>query len=148
MGRVDALWVKRAKRGPMDPVERARLVAHEGVAGNADYRTMRQITLISTEAWREAEAALGRPCDPRARRANLMVSGVDLEESRGRVLTVGGVRLHLRGETRPCERMDEECAGLRAALGPHWRAGAWGEILDDGEIAVGDTVEFVGASGS
>ena len=145
MGRLEAIWLKRAKRAPMDPVERARLVAHEGVEGNADYRTMRQITLISAEGWREAETALGRTVDPRARRANLMVSGVDLENSRGRILAVGGLRLHLRGETRPCERMDEECAGLRAALGPHWRAGAWGEVLDDGEIAVGDAVEFVGS---
>jgi MOSC domain-containing protein YiiM len=149
VGKLEAIWKKRARRGPMDPVERVRLVAGEGIVGNADYRAQRQVTLLALEGWRAAEAALGRGVDPRARRANLLVSGVDLAGGRGRVLAVGPVRLRLRGETTPCDRMDEACPGLRAALASDWRAGAWADVLDDGEIALGDRVEWVApAAGS
>lgn len=145
MSRLEAIWLKRAKRGPMDPRQRARLLAGQGIEGNADFCTLRQVTLLAAERWREAEAELGFEVDPTARRANLLLSGVDLKRSRQRVLRIGTVRILLRGETRPCERMNEACPGLRRALEPDWRAGAWGEVLDDGEIAVGDAVEWVDA---
>jgi MOSC domain-containing protein YiiM len=142
MARLAGIWIKRARRGPMDPSPSARLLAGRGIAGNADFLTPRQVTIVAAERWREAEAELGRPVDPVARRANLLVEGIDLRENRGRRLRVGAVRLLVRGETRPCERMDEAAPGLRAALSRDWRAGAWGEILDDGEIAVGDFVAW------
>lgn len=46
------------------------------------------------------------------------------------------------GEVRPCEQMDEAMPGLKAAMSVPWGGGAFGEILDDGEIAVGDTVSL------
>jgi MOSC domain-containing protein YiiM len=142
MARVVALWLKRARRGPMDPVERVEAKAGRGLLGNADQGGPRQVTLLDRTRWRDAEAELGTAVDPRARRANLMIEGLDLREQRGRVLRAGGVRMRIRGETRPCERMDEAHAGLRAALAPEWRAGAYAELLDDGEIAIGDAVEW------
>ena len=50
--------------------------------------------------------------------------------------------LRINGETRPCERMDEARPGLRHALTPPWRGGAYGEVLDDGEIELGAPVEW------
>jgi MOSC domain-containing protein YiiM len=38
--------------------------------------------------------------------------------------------------------MDEALPGLREALRPNWRAGVYGEVLNDGEIAVGDPVQW------
>ena len=64
----------------------------------------------------------------------------DLVGARGRVLRVGGCRLRVLGETRPCERMDEALDGLREAMKPAWGGGAFAEVLDDGLIAVGDPV--------
>ena len=57
-----------------------------------------------------------RAADPSARRANLMVRGRELSESRGRILCVGASRILVRGETRPCRQMDEAFPGLQAAL--------------------------------
>jgi MOSC domain-containing protein YiiM len=138
MARLVAIWLKRARRGPMDAVERAEAVAGRGLAGNADQGGHRQVTLLDVGRWSDAERELGAEVDPRARRANLMTEGIDYRESRGRVLRIGGVRVRLLGETRPCGRMDEARPGLRRALEPEWRAGAYGELLDDGELALGD----------
>lgn len=138
MGRVEAIWLKRAKRGPMDPVERATLVAGEGIEGDANRgRVRRQVTVIDRSAWERATAELGVDIDPSARRANVMVSGVELEESRGRVLRLGPCRVRIGGETTPCHRMDEAREGLQRALGPEWRGGVHGVVLDGGELAVG-----------
>ncbi len=142
-GRLEAIWIKRAHRGPMDPRERARMVAGRGLENNADQGGKRQVTLLSAEAWADVDAELGAEVDPRARRANLFVHGLDLEESRGRTLEVGGCRILIGGETRPCRRMDEAFPGLQEALVPHWRAGAYGEVVDGGEVAVGDAVRWV-----
>ena len=139
-GTLEAIWIKRMKRGPMDPQTRARTVAQHGLEGNANVGLRRQVTIISAEAWARAEAEVGSPIDPAMRRANLMVRGLDLAHTRGRVLRVGACRIEIGGETRPCHRMDEAAPGLRQALDPDWRAGIYGVVLDDAEIAVGEPV--------
>ncbi|HTQ79907.1 MAG TPA: MOSC domain-containing protein [Thermoanaerobaculia bacterium] len=150
-GRLRAIFIKRMKRGPMDPKERAELVAGRGLVGNADQGRRRQVTLIEEERWADAlaeiaeipeVAELGAHLDPRTRRANLLISGFPLKGTRGRILTIGACRLRILGETRPCERMDEACRGLRKALDPDWRAGAFAEVLTGGEIALGDELAW------
>jgi MOSC domain-containing protein YiiM len=125
----------------MDPVPRATVVAGRGIAGDANQGSTRQVTVLSDRDWIEVTAGPGTP-DPIVRRANLLVSGVDLLNSRHKILQVGSVRIRLLGETRPCERMEEARAGLRAAMSVPYGGGAFGEVLDDGEIAVGDEVRL------
>jgi MOSC domain-containing protein YiiM len=142
-GKLEAIWLKRMRMGPMDPVEQARLKADRGLVGNADQGGKRQVTLIEKEIWESLMQALKAELNPSARRANLMVSGIRLAESRHRVLRIGPCRIRIYGETRPCEQMDEALPGLRQALSDNWGGGAFGEVLDDGEIAVGDPVQWV-----
>lgn len=145
MGSIAQIWLKRAKRGPMDRVDSAELVAGRGLRGNANQGGKRQITIIDEDAWRAACAELGIDVEPSKRRANVMLRGVDLERTRGRMLRLGGCVIRIYGEVTPCERMDEAQPGLRAALKPHWRGGAFGEIVEGGTIRVGDTADWVEA---
>ena len=141
-GRLEAIWIKRAHHGPMDPVPSARLLATRGLVGNADQGRRRQVTLIEREVWDQLMAELGAAVSPAARRANLMVSGLPLAGSRDRILRVGSCRLLVGGETRPCERMEQAWPGLRAAMGRNWSGGVYAQVLDDGEIAVGDEIAW------
>ena len=141
-GRLDQVWRKRFRRGPMDPVAGAALRAGRGLRDSADAGGRRQVTILSAERWARVCARLGAALDPGLRRANLLVSGVDLERSTNRVLRVGSCRIRIVGETRPCERMDDAHPGLLAALDPPWAGGAYGEVLDDGDVAVGDPVRW------
>ena len=141
-GRVEQIWLKRGQRGAMDAVDVATLVEGRGVQDSANFGSHRQVTLISLERWLEILSELGADVDPSARRADLMVSGVDLESSRGRLLTIGSCLLRVGGEVKPCERMDEAWRGLRAAMAPHWGGGAWGEVLRGGDISVGEPVSW------
>jgi MOSC domain-containing protein YiiM len=141
-GEVAAIWIKRVRSGPMDAVLTARAVAGRGLVGNADQGRRRQVTLIEEEVWQELMARLQADAPPSGRRANLMLRGVRLADTRGRVIRVGAVRLRIAGETKPCERMDELLPGLREAMHPGWRGGAFAEVLDDGVVAVGDRAEW------
>ena len=142
MSELRQIWIKRMKGGPMDHADRARVVAGKGIVGNANQGGKRQVTIVSDRHWGEVTAPLGQTPDPRLRRANLLVSDVDFTDTRGKILTIGAVRIRIHGETRPCEQMEAAVPGLRAAMSVPWGGGAFGEILDDGDIAIGDRVEL------
>ena len=104
----------------MDPLSRVELRAGAGLVDDAKRSRTRQVTIVSRERWKAVAEALGQHVDPVLRRANLLISGVDLENSRGNILRVGSGRLRVNGETRPCERMDEPLPGLRAERRHRW----------------------------
>ena len=138
MGTLQAIWLKRAHRGVMDAVREALAIPAKGLAGDVNTSRRRQVTIIEREVWDDLMNHLGASADPSGRRANLMVSGVSLYDTRGQVLRIGDVRLLIGGETTPCERMDDVVPGLRAAMRPRWGGGVFARVLDEGPIAVGD----------
>jgi MOSC domain-containing protein YiiM len=144
--RVDAIWIKRARRGVMDPVTHAMAIEGKGLDGNAGLSRFRQVTLIEREAWDVMMQELSADIDPSARRANIMVSGCSLRETRDQLLAIGQVRLRVMGETKPCERMDEALPGLREVMQRDWRGGVFAQVIEGGPIAVGDPVRFLDRS--
>jgi MOSC domain-containing protein YiiM len=142
-GTVVSIWIKRAHRGVMDPVDEAEAIAGHGLAGNADRSRRRQVTIIDEAAWKTAAAETGHDVDPSKRRANIMLRGVDLAQSRGKHLRIANCLIRILGETTPCERMEEAQPGLRNALRPNWRAGVFGEIVEGGPLRIGDAAELI-----
>ncbi len=141
-GRLEAIWQKRAHRGPMDALEAGELIAGEGLAGSVGRSRRRQVTIIEREVWDRVQEELLAAIPYSARRANLMISGIQLFDTRDRILRIGTTVLRIGGHTTPCERMDEACEGLRAKLEPRWGGGAFAQVLEGGPIRVGDAVAW------
>lgn len=142
-GQLHAIWVKRMRQGPMDGAEAVVLRAGRGLVGNANQGGRRQVTVMELEAWDAFMRQLGASLPTSARRANLIVRGIRLRDRRGHVLRIGACRIRIFGETKPCERMDEALSGLRGVMWANWGGGAFGEVLDDGRITVGDPVSWI-----
>ena len=143
MAQLTRIWLKPVKGEPLQEVERASVRSNHGLVGNAERGGRRQVTVLSAEDWEAANAQAGSELDPSARRANILVTGLgDLVESTGQVLKVGGARIQVTGETRPCSLMDAAHQGLRAAMEVSWRGGVHGIVLNDADLAVGDEVSW------
>ena len=73
-GHLHAIYLKRFKKGPMDPKETATWWP-AGARRQRQPGGRRQVILLAEEGWTEATAELGVDLDPATRRGNLLLSG-------------------------------------------------------------------------
>ena len=139
-GKLIGIWIKRTHGGPMEAVDQAKLVEGWGLEGNALQLGERQETMMGKEAWDEMMSLLRTDADPSTRRANLLVVGIRLANTRGRILRVGSCRLRVWGETRPCRQMDAAVPGLKVVMAQNWRGGIFAEVLEGGQISPDEPV--------
>jgi MOSC domain-containing protein YiiM len=137
-GRLEAIFLRPGARLPVRRVERALAIAGVGLDGDHADGGKRQVTVLSREGWDAACRELGAAVDPRVRRANLLVSGIDLAATIDGELRIGDVRIEVLGETRPCELLEAPGRiGLCAALRPGRRGGVHGRVVAGGELRCG-----------
>jgi len=147
IGRIIGLARREAPYAPMELLERGSIHLDTGL--EHDFRgkrpappkePKRQVTILAREAWEAACAELGRAVPWTARRANMLVEGIDLPRRTGDVMAIGDVRLQVMADVYPCSRMDEAAPGLQEALKPDWRGGVGCRVIRGGEVAVGDPI--------
>lgn len=138
-GRVLGIARREIKRGPMLALEHVEISKSAGVTGDSRGRPgPRQVTVLSAGAWLEACAIAATDLPWLARRANLLVDGLDLRHATGAVLRLGDeIELLVTGELDPCRRMDEAAPGLRLALADDWRGGVTCRVQRGGLLTVG-----------
>ena len=142
MGKVIGITTRIEERAPMVVYASAKVSFNHGVGD--DYRGLkqndRQVTVMSEESWNSVCTSFGRKFHWTTRRANILISGIDLENSTGKLLKIGDFFLEITGELKPGNRMDEEINGLKNALSPNWRGGVTCKILKEGIVNEGDEV--------
>lgn len=126
----------------MEPLDTVNVTKEAGLDGDRRGRTEdRQVTVLAIENWQAACADAGAGDLPwTVRRANLLVDGVDLPREIGARLRIGGVLFEIRMEVDPCSRMEKAHAGLREALVPDWRGGVACNVIEEGLLTLGDSV--------
>lgn len=117
----------------------ADITVENGLIGDYKGTTKRQITVLSEEAWTETCADLKTNLPWLCRRANLLVSGLELENTIGNYLSIGDVLLEIIGETTPCVKMNDAHGDLLNALIPNWRGGVSCRVVQGGKIKMGDS---------
>lgn len=124
---------------PMAELDEVAIDRQHGVAGENRRSGRRQVTVLGLEGWQAACRDAGTDLPWTTRRANLLLEGVALPETKGRRLRIGEVLLEITGETAPCNIMESAHPGLRAALKPGWRGGVTCRVLEGGRVRVGDS---------
>ena len=151
-GRLVAIYVAAAAGAPMEARDRIDALAGAGLrddryaTGTGTYsgtgRGARDVTLIEREAVDAVRTEDGT-IDVREdqTRRNLVTEGVALNHLVGRTFRVGSIRMRGLRLAEPCVYLEQltSLVGVRAAL-VH-RGGLRAEILDDGELRVGDSIE-------
>lgn len=141
MAKLLGIAIKRAKRAPMELVQQIALTPERGLEG--DHRGApgkRQVTLLSLADWQRACRELNIELPWHARRANLLVDELPLDQITGMLISLGDAVLEVTGETDPCERMEAVHAGLFAALAKEWRGGVTCRVRRSGLLTVGMAV--------
>jgi MOSC domain-containing protein YiiM len=129
-------------------VERVRAIAGKGLEGDryaagtgtfSDRPGKRDVTLIETEALEAYERESGKRLSGAESRRNLLTQGVRLNDLVGRDFQVGAVRMRGLRWSEPCTHLarlthPETLGGL-----VH-RGGLVAEVLNDGELQVGDGI--------
>ena len=145
MGNVLGISARIESRAPMVVFASAKVSFKHGVGDDSRglKRNGRQITIMSKEAWEDTLSDLGQDLHWTTRRANILIEGIGLENTTGKVLKVGSFLVEITGELNPCYRMDEQADGLTKALTPNWRGGVTCKLLREGIVNENDSVTFM-----
>ena len=142
-GKVLAIARRSRSREPMETLDAATVTVEAGVDG--DHRGKlrdRQVTVLAKESWDAACQDLERELPWTTRRANILVEGLALAGEVGATIRIGDLELLITDETDPCLVMEQQAAGLKAALTPDWRGGVTCRVASGGDIRVGDVAEL------
>ena len=145
-GKVEALYLRPARRVDVQQVGAALAVASQGLRGDRSSGGKRQVTLLQAEHLPVIAALMGlAQLDAALLRRNIVVSGINLLAAKSLfkdqplLLAIGPVLLEITGPCEPCSRMEEALGpGGYNALRGH--GGLTARILSGGQIQVGAAV--------
>ena len=145
-GRVEGIFVTPERGTLPAPVERVRALAGRGLEGNRylfeEAEPGKALTLIAAEALERLEAEQGIALSAAASRRNVLTRGVDVNALVGRRFTIGEVECVGVELCEPCSHL-ESLTVPGVITGLVHQAGLNADIVNDGEIAVGDPVAAI-----
>ena len=145
-GRVEGIFIAPRKGDLPAPVDRVRALAGQGLEGNRYFFDAappgNALTLIAAEAIEAAAAETGIEITAAASRRNVLTRGIDVNALVGKRFRVGDVECYGVELCEPCRTLEgyTQRGAIKAFV---HRGGLNADILNDGEIAVGDPVRPV-----
>ena len=142
-GELVWIGVSSGRRSSIQELQEVEIQEGTGLVGDHHATRgggKRQVTLIQAEHLPVIAALAGlSEVSPETLRRNLVVSGLNLSATRGRILAIGDARLRVTGPCAPCSRMEHALGpGGYNAMRGH---GGWcAEILASGDIETGAPV--------
>jgi MOSC domain-containing protein YiiM len=144
-GRVEGIFLAGEHGELPHPVERVRALAGRGLEGDryffadGDAKPGRAITLIAAEALEGMASERGIELPPGASRRQVHTRGIDVNALVGRRFRIGAVECEGVELCEPCSHL-ESMTQPGVIQGLVHRGGLNADLLNDGEIAVGDQV--------
>jgi len=143
-GHVEAINVRETSEAAAVSVQRMRLVAGRGLEGDRYYAPAgagsgEALTLIAAEALEGLEADTGIRLSAADSRRQVLTRGIDLNALVGREFTVGSVRCRGVELCEPCAHL-QSVTQEGVLKGLVHRGGLRADVLNDGDVAVGDAV--------
>jgi MOSC domain-containing protein YiiM len=143
-GRVEAIFLAEERAAPVYPVERAEVHAGRGLVGDRKYfaggaKPGGALTLIAQEALEGMASEHGIRLPPGASRRQVHTRGIDLNALVGRRFRVGGLECVGVELCEPCAHL-ESITQPGVIKGLVHRGGLNADVLNDGQISVGDAV--------
>jgi MOSC domain-containing protein YiiM len=144
-GRVEGIFIGPERTVPA-PVDHVLAVAGKGLEGNRYFwedgsaKPGQALTLIAAEALEALQAEHGIELSAAESRRNVLTRGIDVNALVGKRFRVGKVECYGVELCEPCSHL-ESVTQPGIIKGLVHRAGLNADILNDGEIAVGDPVE-------
>ena len=143
-GRVEAIYLADERAAPVYSVERAEVHAGKGLVGDRKYfadgaKTGGALTLIALEALEAMAAEDGIELPPGASRRQVHTRGIDLNALVGRRFRVGEVECLGVELCEPCAHL-ESLTQPGVIKGLIHRGGLNADVLNDGQISIGDAV--------
>ena len=139
-GRVESIHVVAETAGPPEARERVSVVAGRGIEGDRKFDSNHDLTLVEAEALERLTEDTGIELGPGESRRQVMTRGVSLNELLGKRFRVGELECVGEELCEPCDHLQSltQPGVLRGLV---HRGGLCAEVVSDGEIAVGDSVE-------
>jgi len=156
-GTIEGIFIAGEEGGPVRSVDDVRAVAGRGLEGDRYFAATagpwvregegRDVTLIEAEALEGLAADTGIDLAPGASRRQVVTRGLALNDLVGRRFRIGDVEVVGRELADPCRHL-EQLTRDGVLKGLVNRGGLRAEILEDGEISVGDAVTVLDADGA
>ena len=154
-GTVLAIYIAPKPEELPRAVERVRALPGRGLHGDryaagigtfSTHKGQRDVSLIESEAIEAFERESGISLSAAESRRNILTSGARLNDLVGKEFQIGAVRMRGLRLCEPCThlvRLTKQPATLRGLV---HRGGLYAAILNEGEVAVGDSIDGFGQS--
>lgn len=153
---IERLFISPQPGAPMVTKGQIKALAHQGIEGDrhcggTDWPGQ-NLTLVEAEEIEVFCQLLGQPADLALSRRNLVTRGVRLNALVGRHFRIGDCRLYGVELCEPCGSLGRRLENTTydaAAIVRYWtgRGGLRADVLDDGWITVGDSIEILSPPG-